>query len=103
MPPKVGSVWARLRCWEPVPHDLVQVDHAEKAEVAQWMAHGPWVQTWVSAVCAQALPPQMGWVSTRVRPWLPAPHDVVQVDQADQAAWTQSTAHANSLHERVSV
>ena len=48
LPPKVGSVWARLRYWEPVPHDLVQVDHAEKAEVAQLVAHAKVLQLRVS-------------------------------------------------------
>jgi hypothetical protein len=35
------AVIERLRDCAPAPHDLVQVDHASKAEVAQWIGHGP--------------------------------------------------------------
>jgi hypothetical protein len=37
-------VTERLRDCAPVPHDLVQADQAEKAEVAQWTGHTPWLQ-----------------------------------------------------------
>ena len=45
---KSWLVTVRLRDWTPVPHDLVQVVQAVKAVTVQWMAHGPWLQTWVS-------------------------------------------------------
>jgi hypothetical protein len=44
----VGSVWVRLRCCEPVPHDLVQVDQAAKTEVAQSVAQFSSLQERVS-------------------------------------------------------
>ena len=44
-----------------VLHDLEQVDQAPKAEVPQWIGHGPWLQSCVSA------PPLDGCVL--VRPW----------------------------------
>ena len=34
-PPSVGATLARLRFCEPVPHDLVQVDHASKDPTMQ--------------------------------------------------------------------
>ena len=42
-------VMLRLRDCEPVPHDLVQVDHAPKALVAQWIGHAPWLHACVSS------------------------------------------------------
>jgi hypothetical protein len=37
----VTVVTLRLRDCAPSPHDLVQVDHAPKVLVAQWMGHAP--------------------------------------------------------------
>jgi len=45
----VGSVWARLRCCEPVPHDLVHVDQAPKPRVMQSVAHAEVLQARVSS------------------------------------------------------
>ena len=41
LPPNVGATVARLRFCEPAPHDLVQVDHAPKVLVTQWIGHAP--------------------------------------------------------------
>ena len=49
MPPKVGAVKERLRFCEPVPHDLVQVDQAEKAPTLPSVAQACWLQLRVSA------------------------------------------------------
>ena len=38
-PPALGPVCARLRDCEPVPHDLVHVDHAPKASLVQSAEH----------------------------------------------------------------
>ena len=38
-PPSVGSTVARLRFCEPVPHDLVQPDHAPNAPTEQSVGH----------------------------------------------------------------
>ena len=46
---------------------MVQVDQAAKVEVAQWIGHRPWLHAWVSAVCGHALPPNLGWVTARLR------------------------------------
>jgi hypothetical protein len=73
---------ARLRDCAPAPHDLVQGVQAEKALVAQWIGHGPWLQARVSAVCAHAFPPNWAWVTTRLRRCEPAAHEVVHVVQA---------------------
>ena len=48
-PPKVGSVVLRLRCCEPVPHDLVHVDQAPKSPTTQSVAHAAVLQLRVSA------------------------------------------------------
>ena len=94
-------VTVRLRDWTPVPHDLVQVDQAAKADTVQWTAHGPWLQAWVSAVCGQALPPYLGAVLERLRDWKPLAQDVVQVDQPPNDGKTQSTGHFTAaLHAR---
>ena len=58
----MGSVWARLRFCEPVPHDLVQVDQAPKPRVTQLAAHSTVLQARVSAVWPEALPPKVGSV-----------------------------------------
>ena len=93
----------RLRCCEPVPHDLLHTVQALKAEVAQWTGHGPSVHACVSAVCAHALPPLSGAVLVRVRDWKPAPHDVEHEDQtAGNWPSTQSIGHACALHVRAS-
>jgi hypothetical protein len=39
VPPSVGAVLERLRFCEPVPHDLVHVDHAAQPLVTQSVAH----------------------------------------------------------------
>jgi hypothetical protein len=92
----------RLRDCEPVPHDLVQVVQALKAEVAQWIGHGPWLHARVSALCGQAAPPNCGATLVRERLWTPVPHDLVQVVQALKAPTPQSTGHAAALQLRVS-
>ena len=92
----------RLRLCEPVPHDLVHADQAEKAEVAQWTGHGPWLHTRVSAECGHALPPNVGSTVARLRFCEPVPHDFVHVDHAPNAGTAQSTAHDCSLQARVS-
>jgi len=93
----------RARDCVPPSHDLLQVDQAEKGDVTQCTAHGPWLQTRVSAVCGQALPPCLGAVLERVREWKPLAQDLVQVDQPLNEPGTQSTGHAWLLHARVSV
>ena len=85
----------RLRDCVPVPHDLVQVDQALKAEVAQWIGHSPWLHACVSAVCGHAAPPYFGAVLTRVLDWKPLPHDLVQVEYAVQAPTPQSIGHTS--------
>ena len=92
----------RLRCCEPVPHDLVHVDQAPKADTAQWIGHGPWLHACVSAVCGHAAPPNLGAALVRVRDWKPAAHEVEQVDQSPKLATTQSTGHACTLQVRAS-
>ena len=97
-------VTVRLRDCAPVPHDLVHVDQAPNADVAQWTGHGPWLHACVSAVWLQALPPLVGSaVMTRLRDCEPAPHEVLQVDQAEgNAGSSQSVGHPLLLQERAS-
>ena len=84
-------IW-RLRFWTPVPHDLVQVVHAEKVLVAQWTGHRPWSHVRVSAAWAQALPPhEDAVVVERLRFCEPLPQLLVQEDHEDQALWAQLT------------
>ena len=96
------AVTERLRDCEPLPHDLVHVDQAPKAEVAQWIGHGPALHACVSAVCGHAAPPKSGATLVRLRDWKPPPHDLVQVDQLLKVPGTQSTGHSCWLHARVS-
>ena len=103
-PPNVTAVMMeRERDCAPVPHDLVHVDQAPKADVAQWIGHGPWLHGCVSAVWLQALPPFEGAVVERLRFCEPPPHDLVHVDQAFQPWVTQLPAHGKELHARVSL
>jgi hypothetical protein len=96
-------VTERLRDCEPVPHDLVQVVQAPKAEASQWIGHGPALQARVSALCGQAAPPSTGSTLVRERLWTPAPHVVLQALQADgKTPGTQSTGQACVLHDAAS-
>ena len=104
-PPNVTAVMMeRERDCAPVPHDLVHVDQAPNADVAQWIGHGPWLHACVSAVWLQGLPPLVGSaVMTRLRDCEPAPHEVLQVDQAEgNAGSMQSVGHACTLQSCVS-
>jgi hypothetical protein len=95
----------RLRDWVPVPHDLVQPVQALKAEVVQWIGHGPCVQARVSALCGQAAPPNCGATLVRERLWTPAAHVVLQALQVlkprPPPTW-QSIGQAAALQARVS-
>ena len=63
--------------------------------MTQLVGHARTLQARVSAVCAQAAPPCVGCVLVRVRDCVPAPHEVVQVDQtAGNEPSTQSIGHA---------
>jgi hypothetical protein len=92
----------RLRDCEPVPHDVVQAVQAPKAEVAQWIGHGPWLHDAVSAVCGQAAPPNCGCTTVRARLLKPAPHDVVHVLNTPKAGALQSIGQLWALQLRVS-
>jgi hypothetical protein len=97
------AVTERLRDCAPLPHDLVHVDQAPKAEVAQWIGHGLRLHACVSAVCAQALPPQDGCTLVRLRDWTPPAHDLVQVEKPPKAGSTQSTGQQELLQLRASL
>ena len=90
-------VTERLRFCAPAHDDLVQVDQADEAGTTQSGAHTCLLQLRVSAECGQALPPFLGSTVARLRFCTPVPHDLVQVDQADQAGTTQSGAHTCAL------
>jgi hypothetical protein len=90
----------RERDCAPVPHDLVQVDQASNADVAQWMAHWCWLQTRVSSRVHSAPPKSSCATTVRVRDWPPPPHELVQVDHAVHVLGTQSTGHSTALQER---
>jgi len=92
----------RLRLCAPVPHDLVHVDQAPKADTVQWIGHGPWLHACVSAEGGHAAPPNFGSTVTRLRCCEPAPQDVVQVEKPPKAGTTQSTGHLGELHVRTS-
>jgi hypothetical protein len=97
------AVTERLRDCAPLPHDLVHVDQAPKAEVAQWIGHGPWSHACVSAVCGHTTPPYFGATLVRLRDWKPLAHDVVQVDQTLKVPTPQFTGHIWVPHVRTSV
>ena len=92
----------RLRDCVPVPHDLVHVDQASKAEVAQWTGHGPSLHGCVSAACGHVAPPCSGCTKVRVRDCEPAAHEVLQADQVAQEPTPQPTGHAWLLQVRAS-
>jgi hypothetical protein len=102
LPPNVGATVARLRCCEPVPHDLVQVDHAPKPGTEQSVAQAAALQARVSAECGHAAPPNIGAKLLRLRFCEPVPHDLVQVDHEWNEPIAQFTAHGAALQTRVS-
>jgi xanthine dehydrogenase iron-sulfur cluster and FAD-binding subunit A len=92
-PPNVGSTVARLRCCEPVPHDLVLLVQALKAEVAQCTGHEPCVHACVSVACGHTVPPLVGCTNVRERLWKPARQDALHVPHAVQEPMTHGVAH----------
>ena len=96
----MGSVCARLRFCEPVPHDLVQVDQAAHAAPTQSSTHACVLQARVSAECGHAAPPNVGSTVARLRFCEPVPHDLVQPDHAPNAPTEQSVGHSCTLQAR---
>jgi hypothetical protein len=90
-------VTLRLRDCAPVPHDLVQVDQAPNADVAQWTGHGPVLHACVSAACGHTAPPCCGCTKVRLRDWNAPPHDFGHIDQDDQALMPQSIGHLRAM------
>jgi len=84
-PPNFGATLLRLRCCEPVPHDLVHVDQAPKVRTTQLTGHADRLQVRISWACGHTLPPNLGAVRMRLRRCAPVPHDLVQVDHALKA------------------
>lgn len=95
----------RLRCCEPLPHDLVHVDHGEKEEYWQLTAHAAMLQLRVSWRYGHAYPPyfEPSLITERLRLCAPVPHDFVHVDHAAKLDTMQWTAHGPCEHDRVSV
>ena len=82
VPPFEGSTVARLRLCEPVPHDLVQVDQALKADTTQLTAHGCELHERTSELCGHAAPPNVGATCERLRFCQEMPQETGHVDQA---------------------
>ena len=101
-PPSVGSTVARLRLCEPVPHDLVQVDQALKADTTQLTAHGCELHERTSELCGHAAPPNVGATCERLRFCQDVPQETGHVDQALKVPIAQSMAHVWLLQLRVS-
>ena len=94
----------RERDCAPVPHDLVQVDQALKADTTQWPAQACslHVRTWRRY--GHFLPPKLaGLLTLRIFHCVPAPHDLVQPVQGPKASTLQSTGHSRVLHARCSL
>ena len=81
-PPDEGSTVARLRLCEPVPHDLVQVDQALKADTTQLTAHGCELHERASDSCGHVAPPNVGATCERLRFCQDVPQETGHVDQA---------------------
>ena len=95
-------VTERERLCEPPPQLRVQVDHPEKADVMQWIGHGPRLHDSVSLSAPHTTPPLAVAVATaRPRECVPAPHECEQLPHESQDVVTQSTGHACALHVRV--
>jgi hypothetical protein len=92
----------RLRDCAPVPHDLVQLVQAPKAEVAQCTGHEPCVHACVSVACGHTVPPLVGCTNVRERLWKPAPQDALHVPHAVQEPMTHGVAHVCTLQSLVS-
>jgi len=96
-------VTERPRCWKPLPHDLVQVDHGSHAETAQWTGHGPASHDLLSAAVGHSLPPSVTRVvMKRVRRCVPVLHVTEHSDHEDQLLMTQSTGQLCVLQSRSS-
>ena len=105
--PVIGAVWAttvRVRSCMPLGPQVTEQE-PQSAQSVTWQSFGQaWVlHSWFWTFSVQALPPNWGWATERLRfceP--PAPHDLVQVDHAANDDTTQCTAHACALQPRVS-
>ena len=94
VPPHAGATFWRVRFCEPVPHDLVHVDHAPKLAMPQLAGQHCELQVRVSAECGHALPPYFGAASLRVRDWTPPPQVLVHELQLVKVYTTQASGHA---------
>jgi hypothetical protein len=107
-PPSAGCVvTVRERVCEPVPHDLVQLDHASKppqAETTQSTGQATELHARVSLEAAHATPPLDTGVATgRERTWVPVlPQLTEQAPHAPQVPIVQSTGHSAVPHACVS-
>jgi hypothetical protein len=96
-------VMERERLCEPPPQLRVQVDHAEKADVTQWIGHGPSLHACVSESTSQATPPYADAVVVmRPRECVPAPHECEQLPHESHADCTQSMGQTAVLQSCVS-
>jgi hypothetical protein len=102
LPPSVGSVCTRERLWLPPLHDTVHVLHGENAPWTQSVAHACVLQLCVSVLCGHARPPYSAMPTVRVRDWLPAPHDLVQVLQLVNSSASQAIGQSCPLQSCVS-
>jgi hypothetical protein len=88
----------------PLPHDLVHVDHAEKADVTQWIGQGPLVHARISLVAPHMRPP---WavcvVMVRVRDCVPVLQDTEQLPHEFHSVVWQLTGQRWVLHATVSL
>ena len=84
----------RLRCCEPMPHELVHAVQVENDDTTQSVEHAWLLQERASSACGQALPPKVGCAMTRLRFCEPVPHVLVHADQLLKVPWSQSMAHA---------
>lgn len=94
MPPLADStITSRVRVLVPPPHGLLQLDHAFHAPSWQLtgIGHDCVLHDWDSSVGGQGAPmPLCGFITSRLRVFVPPPHLLEQSDQALQSPTTQS-------------
>jgi hypothetical protein len=102
LPPVDDGVQERERLWLPAPvpvpcltvwHDFVHVLQLDHWPITLSTGHSCVLHERVSEVCPHDEPPRLGGVFTRVRLWLPVPHDLVHVDHGVNVPSTHAIGH----------
>ena len=99
-PPCIGwALVSRVRVRVPPPQSTLHLPQLCHPSCTQSTGQAPTPQSRDTVSCGHVAPPcKTGVEMTRLRLWVPEPHDLVHALQPEYSETTQSTAHAAELH-----